>query len=177
MLNRPEYSRHKTSVTFGYVWAPKLQGFVFGFKWYANFSCSPWMLGIPTSILSCSHESFWEAVTSSRPHWEQMRKAMMNNLCCSVCGTCYWTPSLVRSRVLASPLHLSIPTNSLSTSNFIAQCPLKPPPSPYRYDKHTSASHQPLAERQFPVLSSTSTCFCCYSCRRSGPHFSLCFSR
>lgn len=65
------------------------------------------------------------------------------------------------------PLHPSIPTNSLSTSNFIAQCLLNPPMWPYRYKNHTV----PLfnhTKRQFPACSrriqSLSTSFSSYCC-------------
>lgn len=66
----------------------------------------------------------------------RQKPTMKRRCCCWVYGMPLRAHSPEFPRL---PLHLSIPTNSLSTCNFIAERLLKPPPSPcYMWQTHTS---------------------------------------
>lgn len=65
---------------------------------------------------------------------------------------------------LSPPSALSILFNSFSTSNFIAPCPLRPPLSPCRCDKHTAPRLQTISCVRPDAFCSISMSFCRCCC-------------
>ncbi len=110
-------------------------------KLYQKSSCSKLL---HDSFLQRSY-IFCKTLTNGtvRCFAHHMREELHNNPCCCLVYTYVKTLSgQLHSEFSHQPasfhLHLFIPTNSLSTSNFIAQRPLNPPVSSYRCDKHTA---------------------------------------
>lgn len=129
------------------------------------FECRPLPLPSPCSLevgeIQKSSQTalingFWKQGADKRRHRSPAERADEGSVLLFSIQAVFVNPSQVSSaqsflvNLLPAALHLSIPANSLSTSNFIAQCPLDAPVSPYRYDKHTAA----LLTRRHNFLSS-----------------------